>query len=188
MVGRLIQNQDVAPHNHHAGEQHADLLAAGEDAHLLGAVFPGKKHAPEKAAHIGCILNLGKLGQPVHDDEVGVKDFRVVLREIRLACRHTPFIGTGIRLELPGKNFEQGCFCQLIAADKRDLVIATDDKGDIVENFYAVYALCETFYRQHFVADVPVRPEINVRVLTAGGPDLVELYFFEGALARGRLL
>ena len=78
--------------------------------------------------------DLGELCQPVNDQKIGIKDLGVILREVGLAGRHAPLVGgAGIRLHLTGKNLKERCLCQLVASDKRDLVVMSDDKGDIVE-------------------------------------------------------
>ena len=188
MVGRLIQDQHVASHNHHAGEQNTYFFSTGENAHFLGTVISGEQHTSEETADIGCILDLGELCQPVNDQKIGIKDLGVILREVGLAGRHAPLVGAGIRLHLTDKNFKERCLCQLVASDECDLIVVSDDEGDIVEYLDAVDGLGNAFNGQDFIADLTVRTEVNIRVFTAGRTDLVELNLFQGTLSGSRLL
>ena len=51
---------------------------------MLYTVIPGKKHTAKESADIGCILFIGKLGQPVHDDQIIIKFLCIIFREITL--------------------------------------------------------------------------------------------------------
>ena len=84
MVGRLVENQHVGPLNHHHGQLAAHLLSAGKHAQLLDAVIAGKKHASQKPADIGYVLDGRELGQPVGDGQIRIKDLGVVLGKISL--------------------------------------------------------------------------------------------------------
>ena len=56
----------------------------------------------------------------------------VILREVRLGGCNAPFVGSFVGFKLACKDLEQRGLCQLVAADKCDLVVVTNDKGDIV--------------------------------------------------------
>ena len=92
VVCRLIKDQNVASHDHHAGEKDTDFFSTGEDTHLFYTIFTGKKHTAEETADISCVFDLGVLGQPVNDQLIGIKDGGIILREIRLACCNSPFV------------------------------------------------------------------------------------------------
>ena len=62
------------------------------------------------------------------------------------------------------------------------------DEGDIVQYLYSVHGFAQTVNRKDFVADFAVGTEIDVWILTAGGFDVIQLDFFEGAFSGSRLL
>ena len=173
VVCRLIKDQNVASHDHHAGEKDTDFFSTGEDTHLFYTIFTGKKHTAEETADISCVFDLGVLGQPVNDQLIGIKDGGIILREIRLACCNSPFVRSFIRFHFPGENFKQCCLCKLISTDKGDFVIVSDNKGNVVKNFYTVNGFTDSVYGQNFISDFTVWTEINVRIFTAGRTDVI---------------
>lgn len=132
-----------------------------------------QKHTAEETADISCVFDLGVLGQPVNDQLIGIKDGGIILREIRLACCNSPFVRSFIRFHFPGENFKQCCLCKLISTDKGDFVIVSDNKGNVVKNFYTVNGFTDSVYGQNFISDFTVWTEINVRIFTAGRTDVI---------------
>ena len=61
------------------------------------------------------------------------------------------------------------------------------DKGNVVQNLYTVNGLADAFYRKHFISDLTVGTEINVRIFTAGRTHLIQLDFFQGTFSGGSL-
>mgnify|MGYP000794388832 CR=1 FL=1 len=132
MVGRFIENQYVRSGNHHFGKQAAHLFTTGKDFYLFHAIFSCKQHTSEEAADIGCVLDRRVSGEPVCDRIVVVEFCGRILREVRLGGCNAPFVGSFVGFKLACKDLEQRGLCQLVAADKCDLVVVTNDKGDIV--------------------------------------------------------
>ena len=54
---------------------------------------------------------------------------------------------------------------------------------DVIQHLLAVDGLGQMFHGQDFVADLPVRAEIDIGVLSAGGLDVVQLNLLQGALS-----
>ena len=79
-------------------------------------------------------------------------------------------------------------FASSLLPTNATLSSVTNDKGDIVQYLYAVYGLGDAFYGEDFIADLAVGTEINIRIFTAGGLDVIQLDLFEGTLSGGRLL
>ena len=63
----------------------------------------------------------------------------------------------------------------------------SQNEGYIVQNLYAVDGLGDAFYGQHFISDLTVRTEINVRIFTAGRTDLIQLDFLQSFLSGSSL-
>ena len=188
MVGGLVQNQHVSTGNHQLRQHTADLLASGQNLDLLYAILSCEEHTAQEATHVSSILDLGILGQPVNDGVVVVELLGVVLGKIGLAGGDTPFISTLVRLHFARQNLKEGCFGKLVAAYKGYLVVMAQNKGNIIQNLHAVDGLGQAFHGQHFISDLAVRTEINVRILPAGGTDLVQLDFLQSLLSGGCLL
>ena len=187
VVRGLVEDQDVRAGNHQLGKHAAHLLASGKHLDLLHAVLAGEEHTAQEAAHVGGVLDLGILGQPVHDGVVVVEFPGVVLGEIGLAGGHAPLVGALVRLHLAGQDLEQGGLRELVAAHEGDLVVVSQDEGDVVQHLHAVDGLGDALYGQHLVADLAVRTEIDVRIFAAGGTQLLQLDFFQGLFPGGRL-
>ena len=88
----------------------------------------------------------------------------------------------------PVRILEERCLCQLISADKSDLVIVAEGEGNIVKDLDAVDRLGEILDLQYFISDLAVRAEIDVRIFTAGRTDVIQLDFFQCTLSGGCLL
>ena len=56
-------------------------------------------------------------------------------------------------------------------------------KCQVVQNLDSVDGFGKSFHGQHFVSDVTVWTEINVRVFTAGWFDLIQFNFFQGTFS-----
>ena len=113
------------------------------------------------------------LGQPSLISAHRNQRWRFILREIILACCNSPFVRSFIRFHFPGENFKQCCLCKLISTDKGDFVIVSDNKGNVVKNFYTVNGFTDSVYGQNFISDFTVWTEINVRIFTAGRTDVI---------------
>ena len=188
VVSRLIDDQDIGSLDHHAGEENTHFLTTGKDTHFLYTVISGKEHSAEEAADIGGVLDLGELCQPFHDREIGVEDRGIIFREVGLGGGNAPFVASGIRFHFSCEDLKERTLCKLVSADKRNLVFASEDKGNIVEDFYAVDGLGKIGDRKHFVSNLAVRTEIDVRIFPAGRFDLVKLDLFKSFLSGSSLL
>ena len=49
-----------------------------------------------------------------------------------------------------------------------------DDKGNVVQNLLPVDGLTEAFNREHFIADLTLRAEVNIRIFAAGRADIIQ--------------
>ena len=183
MVGRLIQKQDVCAGDHHLGEQAAYALSSGENIQMLYTVLTGEKHTSKESADVSSVLDLGKLSQPVNDCQVRIKLFRAVLRKVCLRSCNAPFVSTLIRLHFTHQNFEEGCLCELVSADKCNLVVVTEREGDIVKDLYTIDRLGEVLDHEHLIPNLAVRAEVDVRIFAAGRFNLVKLDFFKCTLS-----
>ena len=63
-----------------------------------------------------------------------------------------------------------------------------DRKAYVIQHLDAVDCLSQVFHHQDFISDFTVWPEINIRIFSAGWPDLVKLDLFQRFLTGGRLL
>ena len=63
----------------------------------------------------------------------------------------------------------------------------SESEGDIVQHLLAVDCLGESFHGEDFISDLTVRAEVDIRILSAGRLDLIELDLFQGALSGSRL-
>ena len=61
-------------------------------------------------------------------------------------------------------------------------------KGQVVQDLFSINGLRKPFYSQHFIANLTVRPEVDVGVLPAGRLDFIQLDLFQGTLPGGSLL
>jgi len=61
------------------------------------------------------------------------------------------------------------------------------NEGNVVEHLFPVNRFGKPFYGQHFIADFTIGTEINIRIFSAGGPDFIQLYFFQGTFPGGSL-
>ena len=82
MVGRLVEQQHVCPGDHHLGKHAAHLFPSGKHLQFFHAVIARKQHSSQETAHIGGVLDLGILGEPVGDRQVTVKFLRIIFRKI----------------------------------------------------------------------------------------------------------
>ena len=62
------------------------------------------------------------------------------------------------------------------------------DEGDIIQHLFTVNGFAYAFHSENLVTDFPLRTKINVRIFTAGGANLIQLYFFQGTFSGGSLL
>ena len=111
----------------------------------------------------------------------------VILRDVSLSCCKAPFVRTGIRLHLACKDLEESCLRKLVRSNKSNFIFTVEDKGDVVENFYAVDCLCKTFNCKNFVTDLTERAEVDVRIFSAGRSDLVKLDLLKSTFSGSRL-
>ena len=188
MVRRLVEHQNIRPGDHHLRQHAADSLASGQYLNLLDAVLTAEEHSSQKAADIRHVLFRRILGQPVYNGIVIVKFRAVVLGEIRLGRRKAPLIASGIRLHFTGQDLEQGCFGHLVGSYQSNLVLSSKGKGNIIQNLYSIDGLRQILHRQDFVSNFSRGTEINIRILPAGGLDLIQLDLFQRPLSGGRLL
>ena len=50
---------------------------------------------------------------------------------------------------------------------------------EVIQDFLTVHGFGEIFYHKHFVADFPVGPKVDIRILPAGGTHFVQLNLFQ---------
>ena len=77
----------------------------------------------------------------IHDRFLTLEFLCVILGEIAALRGNSPLEAALVGFELLGKDLEQcrGGLC--VGADKRDLILASGNKADIVEDLYAVNRL-----------------------------------------------
>ena len=80
-VGSSEDQNVLASHDHHTGEQHAHLFTAGEHTHFFCPPLR-KEHTTEETAHIGGILDLGNRSARI-DDQKMYQNLCVIFRESR---------------------------------------------------------------------------------------------------------
>ena len=187
MVGRLIQKQDIGTGDHHFGKKAAYFLTTRKNTDTFYTVFSWEKHTSKEASYIGSVLDLRILGQPVRDGQIIVKLLGIILREVCLGSGNTPFIITGIRLHLSGKDLEEGGDGKLIGTYKSHFVIAPKSKGDVVKDLYTVNGLGKIFYHQYLITDLTIWTEVNIWILTAGRTHIIQLDFFKSTFSGSSL-
>ena len=188
MVRGLIEDQHVGTADHHRGELTADFLTAGQNADLLYAVLAGEEHAAKESADVGDILVFGITGEPFRDVEVRVKELGVVLLEIGALRCDTPFVGSLIGLQIAHENLKECSFGEFLSAHEGNLVIVADDETEMVDDLYAVHGFGEVFDGENLIADLAIRPEVDVRVFAGRRPDIIELNLLQSTLAARCLL
>ena len=188
MVGRLVEDDDIGTGNHHLTEHAAHALTSGEDIDLLQTIVALEEHTAEVATDELGVLIRAVLGQPLDDGVLGCELLRVVLREVGLAGGYAPLVVTAVRLHLAGDDLHEGGLRELVRTNQCDLISTVHDEGDVIEHLYAVDGLREVLHLEDIVTDLTVRLKYDVRILTRGRLDVVELDLLEGTLTGGRLL
>ena len=61
-------------------------------------------------------------------------------------------------------------------------------EGQIVKQLHAIYRLRQILNLQNLIPDLPLRPEVDVRILPRAWPDIVKLNLLQCPLPRGGLL
>ena len=138
VVGRLIEDQHIGTGDHHFGQKASYLFTSGKNADFLHAVLTGKQHTSKETAYISGIFDFRILCQPISNCQIIIKFCCIILREIGLGCGNAPFIGSFIRFHFTHKDSEEYGFRLLVSTDKGNLVVMTECKRYVVQNFYAV--------------------------------------------------
>ena len=188
MVGRLIQNQYIGTGNHHLRQHTTHLLTTGQYPDTFDTILTGKQHTAQKTTDISHILNLGILCQPVCDGQITVKFLRIIFREIGLACGNSPFIGSLIRFHLAHQNLKQCRLCQLIGTDKRHFIFSSQCKCQMIQNHLPVNHLGQIFNLKHFISNLTVGTEIDIRIFPAGRFDVIQLNLLQRTFTGSCLL
>ena len=64
----------------------------------------------------------------------------------------------------------------------------SEDKGNVIQYLFTIDGLGQIVNRKNFISDFTFRTEINIRIFSAGGSDLIQFNFFQCTLTAGSLL
>ena len=136
VVRRLVQHQQVARFEHHAGHRQTRPLAAREDLDLLVDVLAAEQERPQNVAQAGPDVAHGHTVQRVVDREIAVHQIVLILGVIAdIDVRpeaHRPFGGR----QLADQHACEGRLALAVAAHQRDPVALLDDEIRAAEDMF----------------------------------------------------
>ena len=108
MVGRLVEDEEIAAFEHGFCKHTPDLFSAGQNFHTLLRFFARKKHSAQPAAHEFFIMIVRILRKPIYQIFVVIfKILGIIFRHIADLDGAAPFIRAAIRLFFSRQNIEK---------------------------------------------------------------------------------
>ena len=143
VVGRFIQNEQIAGGDEGGGHGHPLFLPAGQQGH--GTVKIGQAQAGEDGFGLEFLMGSGTGGMQHLLQNRGAGEKIRILRQVAHARAAGVRNGAAVGRFLPGQNFQQGGFAGAVDPDEAHLFPFAHGQGDPVEQRLFPVGFCDGF-------------------------------------------
>ncbi|CDD62200.1 uncharacterized protein BN684_02026 [Clostridium sp. CAG:505] len=116
-----------------------------------------------------------------------IEVFRIVFGEVSCFCGDAPFESTFIGFQFTHEDTEQCGSCDFVFANESNFVVGTNHKAYVIQHFFAVDGLGQTFYQQYVIAHFSILFEAAERVSSGRRFDGIHLQVIQQFFTAGCL-